>query len=116
MEIIETERLWVFLSLAAFGGAPFQEPDAGRGPTGVAGAFNDRLVRWPLLEAGARGLRVELSLICETTVFLCLSADTEPLALGGYSDVLGGVGVFAMFLKVTWHSISSPAKTVGLVH
>ena len=59
-----------------------------------------------------------MSLIWETAVFLCLSADAEaePFALEGCREVLGGVGVFAMFLNVIWHSISSPAKTVCWVH
>jgi hypothetical protein len=114
---MDTDRLCVPPSLVAFGGCPFQDPAVDCGCVWPAGVLNESAVRWPLFGGEGRGLRVELVLICAVGVFLCLPPpDVKPLAAEGCSDVFDGAGTVAIFLKVIWHSISSPAKTVCSVH
>jgi hypothetical protein len=115
IDIIETDRLCVPPSLDAFRGSPLQDPGVdcdGVWPTGV---LNESAERWPVFGGEGLGLRAELVLTCGD--FLCLSPpDAKPLAADGCSDAFDGAGTVAIFLKVIWHSISSPAKTVCSVH
>jgi hypothetical protein len=100
----------------ALGGPPFHGEDPGCDLPAPTGTFNDKVVRWPRDVGPDRGLSVVLPLICAAGAFLCLSPVANPLDAGGCNDDFDGTGVVATFLKVIWHSISSPAKTVCSVH
>jgi hypothetical protein len=114
---MDTDRLCVPPSLDALGGSPFQDPGADCTCAVPTGVDNESAVRWPLFGGEGRGLRVEFVLICAVGVFLCLPPpDANPLAADGCSDAFDGAGTVATFLKVIWHSTSSPAKTVCSVH
>jgi hypothetical protein len=81
------------------------------------GAVNETVDRWPLTGGGGLEVKVLLFLTCAIGDFRCLSPPAaKPFVEGGCSSVLGGGGFDATFLKVIWHSTSSPANTVCSFH
>ena len=113
---METERVWP-PSFVALRLPLFHDRDPGRGDSiEVIGAvLNEKVGRWPLVGSVGAGPKV-LGLTC-AGAFLCPSPPgAKPLMAACCSDVLEDAGVVAIFLKVIWHSISSPAKTVCSVH
>jgi len=118
IDMIETERLCVLPSLPGLPGPPAHDPEPGCDPRPtLTGALSERVVRCPRFGGVGLGLSVLLFLSCGGAPFLCLSpAGAKPFAGGGCSEVLGVAGLVAIFLKVIWHSMSSPAKTVCSVH
>ena len=99
--MIETERLCGPPSLLALCGPTFHEEDPGCDLPVTAGAFNDKVVRWPRDGGPGRGLRLVLFLICVAGAFRCLSPPgANPLDPGVRNDVFDGIGVVATFLKV----------------
>ena len=116
MDIIDTERLCVLPSFVVLGAPPFQGLEIGCDRTEPTGTFNECTVRWPLLVDAGRGIGGAPGLSWEAGVLRCRSLPRLSALAVGCSDALDGAGVVATFLKVIWHSMSSPAKTVCSVH